>query len=165
MKEGAKDFRSGQEYNDTVFFEEGVDIHHIFPQKWCDDQNIDVKVYDTVINKTPLTYRTNRIIGGVAPSKYIAKLESGKKNANSEIEDPPIPPTVLDGYLRSHCIPVELLRADLFPEFMAERKKNLLKLIEAATGHAMVDEGLPPEEGEELTEELTRDNALEEQLA
>jgi hypothetical protein len=161
MKEGAKDFRSGQEYNDTVFFEEGVDIHHIFPQKWCGDQKIDVKVYDTVINKTPLTYRTNRIIGGVAPSKYIAKLENGKGG----IEDPSIPPAILDSYIKSHCISVEFLRADNFTEFMVERKKSLLKLIEAATGHNILDEGLPPEEGEELSEELARDNALEEQAA
>ena len=66
-----QDFRSGQGYDMTVFFDEGVDIHHIFPQAWCEAQKIDVKIYDTVINKTPLSYRTNRIIGGVAPSKYL----------------------------------------------------------------------------------------------
>ena len=38
----------------TVFFDEGVDIHHIFPQDWCEKQKIDAKIYDTVINKTPL---------------------------------------------------------------------------------------------------------------
>ena len=35
MKEGAKDFRSGQKFDHTVFFGENVDIHHIFPQDWC----------------------------------------------------------------------------------------------------------------------------------
>jgi hypothetical protein len=165
MKEGAKDFRSGQDFDFTVFFDEAVDIHHIFPQDWCSKQKIDVKVYDTVINKTPLTYRTNRIIGGVAPSKYIAKLEAGKKNAKGEIEEPPIEPAVLDGYLSSHCIPVELLRADNFTDFMVERKKRLLKLIETATGHTILEEGIPPEEGEELTEDMARDSELEEQAA
>ena len=77
MREGAKDFRSGQGYDVTVFFEEGVDIHHIFPEAWCRQQKIDVKIYDTVINKTPLSYQTNRIIGGVAPSKYLGALERG----------------------------------------------------------------------------------------
>src|ERR1017187_6365323 len=37
MKEGAQDFRSGQKFDHTVFFGENVDIHHIFPQKWCKD--------------------------------------------------------------------------------------------------------------------------------
>lgn len=97
-----------------------MDIHHIFPQDWCETQKIDVKIYDTVINKTPLSYRTNRIIGGVAPSKYLAKLELGKKNANGQIENPPIDPAVLDSYLTSHCISPQHLRADDFESFMEE---------------------------------------------
>jgi len=40
MKEGAQDFRSGQKFDHTVFFGENVDIHHIFPQKWCKDHGI-----------------------------------------------------------------------------------------------------------------------------
>ena len=56
-------------------------------------KKIDVKIYDTVINKTPLSYRTNRIIGGVAPSEDLAKLELGKKNKEiTQVENPPIPP-------------------------------------------------------------------------
>ena len=62
MKEGAQDFRSGQKFDHTVFFGENVDIHHIFPKKWCEDQKIKPEVYDSIINKTPLSYRTNRII-------------------------------------------------------------------------------------------------------
>ena len=77
MKEGAQDFRSGQKFDHTVFFGENVDIHHIFPQDWCKKQGIKPQVYDSIINKTPLSYRTNRIIGGVAPSEYLAKLEKG----------------------------------------------------------------------------------------
>ena len=76
MKEGAQDFRSGQKFDHTVFFGENVDIHHIFPQDWCKNQGIKPAVYDSIINKTPLSYRTNRIIGGVAPSDYLAKLQS-----------------------------------------------------------------------------------------
>ena len=75
MKEGAQDFRSGQKFDHTVFFGENVDIHHIFPQDWCKKKGIKPKVYDSIINKTPLSYRTNRIIGGVAPSVYLGKLE------------------------------------------------------------------------------------------
>ena len=77
MKEGAQDFRSGQKFDHTVFFGENVDIHHIFPQDWCKKHGIKPDVYDSIINKTPLSYRTNRIIGGVAPSEYLAKLEKG----------------------------------------------------------------------------------------
>ena len=160
MKEGAKDFRSGQGYNLTVFFDEGVDIHHIFPETWCKEHKIDVKIYDTVINKTPLSFRTNRIIGGNAPSKYLAKLELGSKNANGHVEIPPIAPAELDQYLQSHCIPVSSLRADDFDAFMEERRKSLLKLIAKATGHPVMDASEAPDEGEELPEEIARDNNI-----
>lgn len=158
MREGAKDFRSGQGYDITVFFDEGVDIHHIFPEAWCKEHKIDVKVYDTVINKTPLSYRTNRIIGGVAPSKYLAKLEQGKKNATGEIDYAPIESEILNGYLESHCIPVNHLRNDDFEAFMAGRRKALLNLISKATGHQIIDINDSKDEGEELSEEIARDN-------
>lgn len=77
MKEGAQDFRSGQKFDHAVFFGENVDIHHIFPQDWCKRNSIKPAVFDSIINKTPLSYRTNRIVGGVAPSRYLAALEKG----------------------------------------------------------------------------------------
>ena len=87
--------------------------------------------------------RTNRIIGGVAPSEYIAKLENG--NAAT----PAIDRGRLDGYLASHLIDPSLLRADSFDAFMADRQKRLLALIEQATGKASYG-GNVPEEGEDV---------------
>lgn len=143
MKEGAKDFRSGQRFDHTVFFGENVDIHHIFPQDWCKSQGIKPEIYDSIINKTPLSYKTNRIIGGVAPSEYIHKLQNGNT------ETPPIDPERLNLYLKSHLIAPSLLRADAFEEFMLDRKKRLLKLIEEATGKAPYS-GEVIEEGEDV---------------
>jgi hypothetical protein len=160
MREGAKDFRSGQGYDLTVFFDESVDIHHIFPQAWCEVQKIDVKIYDTVINKTPLSYRTNRIIGGVAPSKYLTKLEQGKVSADGQIENPPIAPAALDSYIASHCISPAHLRADDFQSFMKERRKALLNLISNATGHQIADVSDTPDEGEEVSEDVARDSGV-----
>jgi hypothetical protein len=160
MREGARDFRSGQKFDVTVFFDEAVDIHHIFPRAWCEAQKIPEKVFDTVINKTPLSYRTNRIIGGVAPSKYLAKLEAGKVGANGQIEDPPIARSALDGYLASHCIPVGELRADNFEGFMKERRRSLLKLIAEATGHDVSDAIDSPDEGVELSEGVAQENGF-----
>ena len=114
---------------------------------------IEVSVYDTVINKTPLCYRTNRIVGGVAPSEYLARLESGYKKG-----DPPIEATDLDGHLRSHCIPVEALRADDFDAFMAQRRQALLRLIEKATGHTIIQTAASADEGEEPSDAIARDS-------
>jgi hypothetical protein len=143
MKEGAQDFRSGQKFDHTIFFGENVDIHHIFPQEWCKDHGIKPNVYDSIINKTPLSYRTNRIIGGVAPSEYIAKLEKGNPTT------PPIDSERLDGYLISHLINPSLLRGDDFEPFMVDRQKRLLGLIERATGKSAYT-GAIQEEGEDV---------------
>ena len=143
MKEGAQDFRSGQKFDHTIFFGENVDIHHIFPQDWCKKQGIKPKVYDSIINKTPLSYRTNRIIGGVAPSQYLAKLEKGDATTPSITSDK------INAYLRSHLIDPSLLRGDSFEAFMVDRKKQLLALIEKATGKVAYM-GSVQEEGEDV---------------
>ncbi|MEV8518883.1 DUF262 domain-containing protein [Dyella marensis] len=143
MGEGAQDFRSGQKFDHTVFFGENVDIHHIFPQDWCKKNGIKPAIYDSIINKTPLSFRTNRIIGGVAPSAYLSRLERGDKAT------PAIPEERLDSYLRSHLIDPLLLRMDDFDAFMADRQRQLLSLIERATGK-LAYTGEVQEEGEDL---------------
>jgi hypothetical protein len=130
MREGAKDFRSGQNFDHTVFFGENVDIHHIFPRDWCKDQGIEPYVYDSIINKTPLSYRTNRIIGGVAPADYLDRLERG------DATTPPINREKLDEHLNSHLVSPSHLRANDFVNFMENRQKQLLTLIERAIGKA-----------------------------
>lgn len=150
MKEGAQDLRSGQQFNHTIFFGENVDIHHIFPKAWCEKQKIKPDVYDCIINKTPLSYRTNRIIGGVSPSEYIGKLETGDRNT------PSIAPANLDGYLQSHLIDPPLIRADDFEKFMAARQLRLLTLIEKATGQSVYRGDEPdPDGNDEVDEEAS----------
>jgi hypothetical protein len=102
-----------------------------------------------------LAYRTNRIIGGVAPSEYLAALERGKSKTLS------LSPASLDEFLASHLIDPSLLRADDFQGFMADRQMRLLRLIEQATGKQAYagpqqEEGIDVEEDEDAREaELT----------
>lgn len=130
MKVGAKDFRSGQEFEQAVFFDESVDIHHIFPRDWCKKRSIPASVYDSVVNKTPLTARTNRILGGDAPSVYLERLEKGTSGS------PPISAADIDTYLDTHLIDTALLRADNFDGFFEARQSALLTLIADATGQS-----------------------------
>lgn len=142
MKEGARDFRSGQSFGQTVFFDENVDIHHIFPRDWCRRNGIDDALCDSIVNKTPLSARTNRILGGHAPSIYLARLEAGGA------DDQAISPELLDDCLRSHRIDPALLRADDFHGFFRSRQAALLEMIEGATGEPVYrgDETDEPEE-------------------
>lgn len=162
MQNQARDFRSGQSFGNTVFFQESVDIHHIFPKKWCESekQKIPASVYDSVINKTPLTARTNRIIQGDAPSAYLAKLEDGSQGNDGY---PPLAQAVLDAHLTSHMIPVALLRADDFYAFMDQRQRLLMNLIGSVTHNAapettsLVD---ADEMDEDLPDDIARDSGI-----
>jgi hypothetical protein len=65
---------------------------------------------------------------------------------------PPIEPSKLDIYVRSHLINPDLLRADKFEIFMDDRQKQLLALIEQAMGKSAYT-GAVPDEGEDVEDD------------
>ncbi|MGO7347438.1 DUF262 domain-containing protein [Rhizobium ruizarguesonis] len=138
MKSGAEDFKSGQPYDQAVFFDENVDIHHIFPEAWCKNQKIEPAIYNSIVNKTPLASSTNRMLGGAAPSAYLGRLTKGNES------NPSIAADRLAAILKSHEIDEELLLADNFTGFMDDRRSRLLAMIEAAMGKDVVRENILP---------------------
>ncbi len=124
MKRGGRDFRTGSTIDIHAHADDAIDIHHIFPQQWSSQNNVDAKLADSAVNKTAIDAHSNRRIGGNAPSKYLERLEKGEN----------IPPDQLDAILKSHDIDPMLLRADDFPGFFRHRFERLLKQIEEAMG-------------------------------
>ena len=120
---GAKDFISGSQMDFTVFLDENTDIHHIFPRAYCEREKIDKTKWNSIVNKTPLFARTNRIIGGKSPCDYLLQME--KNHDKSE---------QMDSYIASHQIKVEFLRSNNFNDFFIYRAKSLLELIGKAIG-------------------------------
>jgi len=123
MKHGGRDFVSGTPIDLNTYFNNAIDIHHIFPRAWCEKQKLPKDKWNSVINKAPLAAGTNRFISGDAPSVYLGRIQKAKQ----------VPPTSLDEFLASHVIPVAALRADDFDAFIRLRAGALLALIEAAT--------------------------------
>ena len=76
MKSGAFDWITGQPLSIANFHNENIEIHHIFPQAWCKNAHPEIppQIYNSVINKTPIDALTNRVIGGLAPSRYLPRL-------------------------------------------------------------------------------------------
>lgn len=148
LRHGAEDWRTG--YANTVqhYFDETVDIHHIFPKKWAEDNKIPPNTYNSIINKTPLSARTNRIIGGNAPSHYLAALE------NRDM----LEPSVLDDRITTHMIDATLLRADDFEGFFTHRHRALLDVIGKAMGKILEMDIPAPADSEEPQEEDDTDD-------
>ena len=123
-KKEAADWRTGDRLTEIALTEDNVEIHHIFPKKWCETQKpaISSDVYNSIINKTPIDAKTNRKIGGKAPSQYLTDLEKD------------IDPNKLDDILERHWIVPQYLREDNFADFFVERGKAMVKLIGRAMG-------------------------------
>ena len=122
MRKDCRDFISGEAFELMTFHEKTVDVHHIFPQAWCKAKGIDPRVYDAIINKTPLSKKSNQIIGGNAPSVYLGKIEA--KSGLSVAE--------LDRILESHMIEPRFLRDDDFDGFYEARTAALSGLVGTA---------------------------------
>jgi hypothetical protein len=130
MGDSAYDWLTGTTLTVNTYAAEKIDIHHVFPKAWCEGKDetgkvrVDPRRMDSIVNKTALSARTNRKIGGRAPSVYLSTIM--KEGGPEEVD--------LDRYLRSHLIDPEHLRTNDFEAFFATRTRELLALIERATG-------------------------------
>lgn len=66
--------------------------------------------------------KTNRVIGGKAPSVYLTNIEKQSKRDSSRLYE----------ILKTHKITPELLRSNEFENFIRDRASKILNLIEAA---------------------------------
>ncbi len=128
LRDGALDFRTGDPIESQLYFEERIDIHHIFPKDWCIRRGLEPKYYDSIVNKTPLSAKTNRTIGNKAPSSYLSLLQ----------QQAGMPEQRMDEILESHNVFPLAARLDDFDEFFRMREAELLRRIEKAMGKPVV---------------------------
>ena len=136
MRHGARDLGNGDGMDMATFLHQEIDIHHIFPKRWCEQKDssgeescglarpIPWEHWDCVVNKTAISAGTNRFIGGRAPSSYVSGLQ---KRANVSEHG-------MNGLLRGHHIDPIALRQDDFRSFFNNRFEALLRLVEMAMG-------------------------------
>ena len=124
IRDGGRDFLGGQPIDVHVYFDERIDIHHVFPKGYCAKAGIDLRIADSIVNRIPLAARTNRMIGSNPPSIYLAKLQ--------KIAD--ITPETMNAILEGHRINPVHVRVDAFDSFFAARREALLDRIESAMG-------------------------------
>ena len=126
VRAGAKDFFWKAEIKELGAEGIDLDIHHIFPKAWCESNSISSDRYNSIVNKTPISYKANRMIGGSAPSVYIQKLQENKQVQMDDFE--------MNELVKSHLINVEALRSNNFEDFYISRKNELLNIIYNAMG-------------------------------
>jgi hypothetical protein len=157
MKHGCCDFISGKPTDIMTFFNEKIDIHHIFPQDWCKKAGIKPSVFNSIVNKTPLSKRSNILISGDAPSVYLKRIQD-KHGLSAE---------KLDDILRTHLIEPQYLRADDFNGFFKSRLEVLAGIVGDAMGKPVIQsEGANEAEQDVIDpEEIAENEALEGEAA
>jgi hypothetical protein len=143
MDDETKDWLSATKIDFSTYFSESIDIHHIFPVAWCVKNGISKDDYNCIVNKTPLSARTNRIIGGDAPSKYLVRLQKQAGVSEKEFQD----------ILKSHVLSPEFLYADDFVSFFNDRKEKILQRIEKSMNKPILREAVQAEEGVYIDED------------
>jgi hypothetical protein len=147
QRNGARDFfwkSTIRDLDESDWEECKLDIHHIFPKAWCESQKIGPKRYNSILNKTPISYKANRMIGGKAPSEYLLQLQNHK---TVQLDD-----AGMNSLLASHYIPGAFLRVNDYEGFIEARRGLLVEQI----GHVL---GKPVS----LSEETVADDEIDEE--
>lgn len=152
----ARDWMEDKALDKVQYASLNTDIHHIFPKHWCNANGIDDEHRESIVNKTAISARTNRSIGGSAPSRYLAAIEAKAQ----------IPAAQLDGLLDSHLVSAPTLRDDDFEAFFVDRRERICRLVEKAMGKAVqrdVDEGHSTEDSKQFEPEVEDSDPLMEE--
>ena len=131
MKSGAADWSSAESLTLADFHSKPIEIHHVFPKHWCEHvakPAIPRRLYDSIINKTPIDAFTNRIIGGRSPSRYLPLLR--RRGIEKEM---------LERVLRAHWIEPIHLEEDDFRSCFVGRGQAMLDLITQTMGKPRTD--------------------------
>ena len=123
MQDAPLDFMSGEKMSVATYLDEDTDIHHIFPEAYCQGKGYPRIKWNSVVNKTPIYASSNRSIGGRAPSEYIKTMK------NKGLDD-----EMISAAITSHKVDYEMLKTDRFDEYFIDRAIKLIDRIELATG-------------------------------
>lgn len=128
MRGGSKDWLYDQDITIASHHSLAVDIHHVFPKKWCIDNKIDDFRRESIVNKTAISASTNRKIGGRAPSNYLPLLLREAETTREELRR----------RVEQHQVDFDTLEADDFGGYFDLRRQRLLDLIGGAMGKPIV---------------------------
>jgi hypothetical protein len=126
LRNGARDFHSGDRMTATMISEQRIDDHHVFPQAFLAKAKpgIEVVLRDCVLNRTLIDRETNIRISSSAPSAYLTKIS--KEMGEEE----------LARLLKSHLLPDgpdSPLWSNDFETFLNMRQELLMTQIREVT--------------------------------
>lgn len=120
MGRGARDWRTGQTFDQESFEELGASFGRIFPRGW----DVDPVLAESVLNHTPMGRRTEVMLSEASPARYLGRVQNKSLMEDAEF----------DAMLASHLLDPELLHQARATEFLTDRRRRLLAMVEEAMG-------------------------------
>jgi hypothetical protein len=127
---GAKDFHTGQRLTPSLYVQQKVNSHHLYPKARLADADsktgIDAGGFSSelILNRALIDAQTNRRIGAKRPEGYVEEI----RDEGTDVDD----------IFESHLIDVKSLEGADYPTFLQSRLSLVAAEIEALTGKAVL---------------------------
>ena len=128
MGRGARDWRTGRIFDRWSYDELDPEFGHVFPRQWCQENGVEAVLADSVLNRTPMSKRTEVVITGYDPARYLVRVQSKSLMENDEFHQT----------LSSHEMDPELMRRSDATGFFADRRRRLVGMVEHAMGKEVI---------------------------
>lgn len=124
MSQGARDWRTGKAFDHYSFDQLDTHFPPIFPLSWCADNGIDQTLAHSAINRSPMGRRTEVVLAGASPARYLGRVQSKSLMEDEEF----------DQVLATHALDPKLLHEANAKAFFGDRCRRLLEMVEQAMG-------------------------------
>lgn len=128
MSRGARDWRTAEPFSADNFEALHPGFRPVFPRPFLDSIGADPLLAESVLNRTPMGRRTEVVIEGNEPKRYLRRLQSKSLLDDDEFDE------MIGGH---EMDPEKLLSSD-WEGFVADRCERFLGMIEYAMDRPVV---------------------------
>lgn len=128
MARGARDWRTGKPFTAETFSELDPSFEPVFPRTWCQNHGIESVLADSVLNHTPMGKRTEVVLSGFDPTRYLPRVQS-----KSVMED-----DEFDAVLATHELDPVLLHTSDARAFFDDRRHRIVGMVEYALDREVI---------------------------
>lgn len=122
MARGARDWRTGEEFTAENVAQLQPSFRPVFPRPFLDTIEADPQLAESVLNRTPMGRRTEVVIEGNEPKRYLPRLQSKSLLDDDEF----------DAMIAGHEMDPDLLMVSNWSAFVEDRRQRFIGMIEYA---------------------------------
>lgn len=133
MARGARDWRTGKPFVAESYAELQPRFDTVFPAEFCSRIGAEAGASASVLNRTPMGRRTEMVIEGNEPKRYLPRLQSKSLLDDAEF----------DAVIEGHEIDPTYLLGSKWEAFLEDRQRRFIGLIEYAMDKPVVRDLAP----------------------